>query len=175
MTVPTRALYAYEQSSESGRERHLLVPQTRLKDTGPTLGDPACVTSLIVGMEVCGTVITVNATNDTAVVNVAEGAIYIHYVYNLEDWDSDGSIVAAAYAAINVGDPVFYDQEADTLGHGKLTIAQYLADNATPKPRFGTVVMLQDESASDFPKPAEGAAADYYLCAILQTGLNNSY
>ena len=175
MTVPTRELYAYEQSSESGRERHLLVPQTRLKDTSPTLGDPACVTSLIVGMEVCGTVITANATNDTAVINVAEGAIYIHYVYNLDDWAADDGIGGATYAAINIGDPVFYDNEADLLGHGKLTIAQYMSNNTTPKPRFGTVVMMQDECAADFPKPAEGAAADYYLCAILQTGLNNSY
>jgi len=32
---------------------------------------------------------------------------------------------------------------------------------------------MQDEDKDDFPKPATGAAADYYLCGILQAGLND--
>jgi len=125
-------------------------------------------------MEVCGTVITVNATNDTAIVNVAEGAIYMHYVRNITVWNADDSEAAATFAAINVGDPVFYDHQADLLGNGKLSTAQFMADGTTPKPRFGTVVLAQEEvEADDFPKG--GLTASFQLCAVLQAGLNNSY
>jgi len=95
MTVTARPRYAYQQSSESGRERHILIPQTRLKDTSPTEGDPACVTGVapappplpaILNSNICGTVITVNAINDTAIINFAEGAIYRHYVRNVLDY-----------------------------------------------------------------------------------------
>ena len=173
MTVPVRALYAYEQSSESGRERHILIPQTREKDTTPTIADPVCVTSRIVGMETLGTIITVQAVRDTTVNNFAEGAIYIHYVLNITVWNEDDTLVGATFAAINIGDPVFYDEQADALGDGKLTTAQFMADQATPKPRFGTVVMMQDEDADDFEKG--DATETYALCAIMQTGLNNTY
>jgi len=125
-------------------------------------------------METCGTVITVNATTSEAMINFAEGAIYRHYVYNRSVLEADDTIIGATFAPINIGDPVFYDEQADALGHGKLSIAQFRPDGTTPKPRFGTVVMLQDEDADDFPKGEEGVAS-YNLCAILQAGLNNSY
>ena len=173
MTVPVRATYAYEQSSEAGRERHILMPQTRQKDVSPTIADPLCVTSRIVGMEICGTVITVQAGRDTTVNNFAEGAIYIHYVLNVTVWDANDTLAGATFAAINIGDPVFYDEQADALGDGKLSTAQYMANGTTPKPRFGTIVMLQDECADDFAKG--DATQSFELCAILQAGLNNSY
>jgi len=175
MTVRSH-LYDYEQSSESGRERHTRWPYARLKDATPTLGDPFCVTSVIVGMEVCGTVVTLNATNSTIIGNVAEGAIYRHNVRNVVTYNNDGPPqTEATWAAVNIGDPVFYDETADvnTAGVCKLSTAPLHGDGATPNPRFGTIQMLQDEVASDFPRgDAQAGLSDLY--AVLQCGLNES-
>ena len=169
--VTRTTIYAYEQSSEAGRERHVLMPQARLKDTSPTEGDPACVTAVVAGHEICGTVITVNAANDTAIINFAEGAIYRHNVRNVITWEADAPAAEAAWRAINIGDPVFYDDDCDTVNGVKLSTA--LTDwDGVLNPRFGTVVMLQDEVATDFEKgdDQEGLSV---LCAVLQCGLND--
>jgi len=167
--------YGYEQSSEAGRERHVKMPQARLKDTTPTIGDPSCVTSRIVGMEICGTVITINATHDTAIINFAEGAIYRHNVRNVRTYNVDGPPqTEATWGAMNVGDPVFYDENQDALNGIKLSTAQFEGNGTTPNPRFGTIVMMQDEDADDFPKgdDTEGVSE---VCGVKQTGLNDSY
>ena len=173
--VERTEIYDYEQSSEAGRERHLQIPYARQKDVTPTLGDPACVTSRIVGMETCGTVITINATTSEATINFAEGAIYRHNVRNVRTYNVDGPPqTEATWGAMNIGDPVFYDENQDALNGIKLSTAQFEGDGTTPNPRFGTIVMLQDECADDFGKgdAQEGVTE---LCAIEQTGLNNTY
>jgi len=167
--VTRTTIYDYQQSSESGRERHIRVPYSRLEDQTPTLGDPASMLAVIAGHEVCGTVVTINATTSEAIINVAEGAIYRHNVRNVVTFA--GGPVDATWAAINIGDPVFYSPDSDTANGVKLCIA--VADlDASLNPRFGTVVMLQDEVAADFAKgdDSEGVTV---LCAILQCGLND--
>ena len=170
MTVRSH-LYDYEQSSESGRERHIILPYARLKDVTPTIADPFALTALVPGMEICGTVITLNAINSTIIGNIAEGAIYRHNVRNVRTYNGAGA--EATWGAINIGDPVYYDVTADanTVGVCKLSTSPLMGDAATANPRFGTIVMLQDQVASDFPTVAT-ALSDVY--AVLQTGLNES-
>ena len=174
MTVRSTT-YGYEQSSEAGRERHVKIPYGSLKDATPTIGDPACVDSVIVGMEITGTVITINATNETAIINFAEGAVYRHNVRNALTYNVDGPPqTEATWGAINVGDPVFYDENQDALNGIKLSIAQFEGNGTTPNPRFGTIVMLQDEDADDFPggSEQEGVSDSH---GVLQAGLNDTY
>ena len=172
MTVRSH-VYDYEQSSESGRERHVRIPYARLEDVTPTVGDPACVLCLVDGMEICGTVITINATTSEAIVNFAEGAVYRHNVRNVLTYNNDGPPqTEAGWWAINIGDPVYYDDNQDDLNGIKLSTAPAHFDG-TPNPRFGTIIMLQDEDAGDFEKGDDQAGlSDLY--AVLACGLNES-
>jgi len=173
MTVRSDTVSA-EQSSEAGRERHVLIPWARLADTTPTLKDPACVTGLIAGAQMCGTVINAGtAVTDTyAILNVAEGAIYRHNVRSVLTYD--GANNEATWGAMNVGDPVFYDPTADanTAGVCKLSTSPLQGDASTVNPRFGTIVMMQDEDADSFAKGSASPGVSA-VCAICQCGMNH--
>ena len=168
--------YNYEQSSESGRERHIRIPYARLKDVTPQLHDPFCVTSITIGMEMCGTIITLDATASEIIGNVAEGARYLHNVRTVRTYNNDGPPqTEATWAALNIGDPVYYDETIFTTSVGvtHLSTAPLHGDGVTPNPRFGTIVMAQGETAADFPKAA-GQAGNTWDVAVLQCGLNES-
>lgn len=161
----------YEQSSESGRERHVPIPWARQHDVTPTLHDPACVTALIAGTEICGTIVTLGTAADpVSIINFAEGARYMHYVRNVLTYNA-GPVAEATWGPINIGDPVFYDDEQDALNGIKLSTAPLTSAGAA-NPRFGTVVMLQTEDASDFPK-GTALAGSTHACAVMQCGLNH--
>lgn len=168
----TRYAYQYEVSSESGRERHLAVPYARLTDTTPTLGDPAQVTGLTAGRMITGTVVNAGTTvalggTAEAILNVANGAVYFHYVRNVLTYTS-GPVAEATWGAINVGDPVYYDAEQDALNAVKLSTAPLQSDGATANTLFGWVVLNQDEDADSFPKG--GITASTQECAVMQAG-----
>lgn len=169
----TRYAYQYEVSSESGRERHVAIPWARLTDTTPTLGDPAEVTSVQAGRQLTGTVVNAGAAvaaggTAEAILNVARGATYYHYVRNVLTYSAD-PVAEATWGAINVGDPVYYDAEQDALNGIKLSTAPTQSDGATRNTLFGFVVLNQDEDADDFPKGTaqEGSTQE---CAVLQAG-----
>lgn len=164
--------YDYEVSSEAGRERHVVFPWSRLVDVTPALHDPFCVASRIIGLNICGTVITLGSVADPYIVgNVAEGAIYAHNVSNVCSWAA-GDAAPDAFCQISIGDPVFYDIAADALYGIKLSLASLYGNETTVRPLFGFVVMMQEEDASDFPKGSVEAASPA-LCAVLQAGLNS--
>ena len=163
MTTRTTT-YDYEQSSESGRERHVEIPYARLVDATPTLHDPAAVTALVAGTELTGTVITLDAVNSIALLNVALGAVYRHNVRNVLTYG--GGPAEATWGPINIGDPVFYDPTSDLLNGIKLSTSPLNGAGAA-NPRFGTVVMMQDETASSFPKGTD-AAGSTHVCAVMQ-------
>ena len=163
---------SYEMSSESGRERHVIIPWARLTDTTPTVGDPAQVTTLVAGQNMTGTVVIAGSAADPyAVINVAPGAIYRHNVRNVLTYD--GANNEATWGAINIGDIVYYDATADanTAGVCKLSTSPLQGDAATANSIFGVIVMLQDQDADDFPTAAT-ALSDQY--AVLQGGINES-
>ena len=168
--MPDRPTGSYEQSSESGRERHILVPWSRQHDITPALHDPMCMTALIPGTEVCGTIITLGTAADPySVVNVAEGAKYRQWVRNVLTFAGGGA--EATWGPINIGDPVFYDDESDTANGVKLSTCP-TSSTAVANPRFGTVVMLQTEDEDDFPKGTDQAGSNN-ACCVMQTGLNH--
>ena len=169
----TRYAYQYEVSSESGRERHVRIPWARLTDTTPTLSDPAQVTGLTAGRMLTGTVInagTAVAAGGTAeaILNVANAAVYWHYVRNVLTYTA-GPVAEATWGAINVGDPVYYDAEQDALNGVKLSTSPLQSDGATANTLFGWVVMNQDEDADDFGK-GTALAGSTQECAVLQAG-----
>lgn len=158
---------SWQQSSESGRERNIRVPYSRLADTTPTLHDPARITGLLAGAQGCGTVVTLDAVRSIALLNIAEGAIFDHNVRNVLTYAG----AEASWGAINVGDPVYYDVSSDANNGIKLSTSP-LDAGGNANPRFGVVVMFQDETGSDFPKG--GITASTQECAVLQTGLQES-
>ena len=158
---------SYEVSSESGRERHVRIPYARLTDVTPTLHDPAQVTSVVAGTQMTGTVVTLDATDSVVILNVATGAAYFHNVRNVLTYNA-GPVAEATWGAINVGDPVFYDAEQDTLNGIKLSTSPLQSDGATPNTLFGYVTMFQEEvNATDFPK-GTAIAGSTQECAVTQ-------
>jgi len=155
----------YEQSSESGRERHVLIPYARQTDATPTLHDPVEAIGLIAGLTVTGTNITLDAVHSTSVVNVADGAVYRHGVRNCTAYAGGGA--ENAWAVINVGDPVFYDAEQDALTGNKLSMSP-LTSAGADNTLFGHVIMEQDEDADDFPKTDGLTPGDAVVCAVMQ-------
>lgn len=168
--MPDRPTGSYEQSSESGRERHIIIPWARQLDATPALHDPVAVTSLTVGTEICGTIVTLGTAADpVSVINFAEGAKYRQWVRNVLTWG--GGPAEATWGPINIGDPVYYDAESDAANGVKLSTSP-LTSAAANNPRFGTVVMLQEEDADDFPKGDDQAGSNQECC-VLQCGLNH--
>jgi len=171
MTAARTTTYDYEQSSESGRERHVRVPYARQTDVTPTLHDPVEVTSLLVGGNMCGTNVSLDAVNSESIVNFAVGAIYRHGVRNVLTYNA-GPVAEATWGPINIGDPVYYDAEQDALSGNKLSTAP-LSSAGAANARFGIVVMQQDETADDFPKGDDTGGVSV-VCAVLQTGVIES-
>ena len=168
MTVRSTT-YAYEQSSEAGRERNIQWPYARLADQTPTVGDPCQMTGLLPGAQMTGTVVTINPTASVVIANIAVGAIYRHNVRNVTGYD--GADNENAWGAINIGDPVYYDPTSDANNGIKLSTSVLQGDAATSNPRFGTIGMLQDQVAGDFPS-SESALSDLY--AVIQAGIVES-
>ncbi len=159
----------YQQSSEGGRERHIRVPWSRQLDTTPVLHDPVAITSVIVGSEVTGTIITVGTVADpVSIVNVAEGAKYVRLVRNVRTWA--GGPAEATWGPINFGDPVFYDAESSAANGVRLSTSPQTS-GAVANPRFGTVVMHETEAEDDFPKGDDQAGSNQTV-TVMQCGLN---
>jgi hypothetical protein len=154
--VARTTTYNYEQSSESGRERVIRVPYSRLVDVTPTLHDPAAVTSLLPGAEITGTILTLDATNSVAIINVADGAVYRHNVRNVLTYNP--GVAELTWGLINIGDPVYYDSSASMPANCKLSTSP-LNTGAAANTRFGHIVMLQDEvdAGTDFPRGSASA------------------
>jgi len=165
--------YDFQQSSEAGRERMIRIPHARLTDVTPTVGDPAQVTGRVAGEQITGVVYNagVLVTNTYAILNVAKGQVIRVSVRNTLTYGA-GPLAEATHGVINIGDPVYYSDEQDTLTPGvKLSTSPLQSDAATPNARFGNVVMLQDEDADDFPKAAADAGHTV-TCAVCLGGDN---
>lgn len=163
--VTRTTTYDYEQSSEGGRERELLIPWTRLTDTTPTLHDPAQVTGRVIGQSITGTIITVGSAADPYVVlNTADGAVYRHNVRNVLTWNAGP--VEGTHGELNIGDPVYYDPQSDAINGVKLSTAPVEFGGAL-NTLFGHIVMMEDEDSSDFPKGADTVGSTH-VCAIMQ-------
>ena len=166
MTIQT---YEFQQSSEGSRERTFPVPWTRLADQTPTKGDAARVTGLVAGRMMCGTVYEPGSTADPyAVINFAMGRVELKDVRNVLTYTA-GPVAEATWGPINFGDPIFYDDEQDTLNGIKLSTSPLQSDGATANEFWGWAVTHEDETIDDFPKGGETASTQEVtiLCAGL--------
>jgi hypothetical protein len=152
----------YEVSSESGRERHVRIPYARLLDNTPALHDPAAVTSLLVGVGLTGTVVTLDAVGAIAIINIADGAVYWHNVRNVLTYNIGAE---NTWGPINVGDPIYYDNSATMPANTWLSTAP--ANNvAGANVLFGFAGLGRGETAASFPKG--GIVASTQECAVIQ-------
>ncbi|MFA6271260.1 MAG: hypothetical protein WC657_08730 [Candidatus Paceibacterota bacterium] len=157
----------YEVSSEGG-VRHWSVPYARLEDATPTATNPASVIDGIAagtGVQITGTILTVDATNSMAIVDFTASMVYRQSVRNVTTYNLGGE---SAWAAIQLGAPIYYDRSATMPVGTYLSLAA--ADVAgTNNPLFGFAVPWSEADMASFPKLPLGAAGTVDV-AVMQRG-----
>ena len=158
----------YEVSSE-GCVRHWEVPYARLEDATPTVSNPACVVDDVAapgtGVQVCGTILSVDATNNIAVIDFTSGMVYRQSVRNVTTYAVGAE---SAWAAIQLGAPIYYDRSATMPVGCYLSLAN--ADSAAiNNPLFGYAVGWSDADMAAYPKGVAGVASTTD-CAVMQRG-----
>ena len=156
----------YEVSSE-GCVRHWEVPYARLEDVTPTPTNPAAVTSQTLGTQVCGTILSVDATNSVAVIDFTPGMVYRFDVRTVSGYVGAGG-AENAWTAINIGNVVYYD-ESNTMPAGVYLSQAPNSNVINANPVFGYIVMLPEETAASYPKAA-GATGNTWECGVMQRG-----
>lgn len=97
------------QASTEGAERILAVPYARLEDTTPEVGHAALLLSAVEGTQVGGVVLSLQADLSRAVIDVTPGKLYWMPVRNVITYSGSAE---ATFRAINIGDPIYYDESA---------------------------------------------------------------
>lgn len=152
----------YEVSSE-GAVRHWEIPYARLTDTTPTPTNAAEVTSVLPGTQLTGTILSVDAGRSIAVIDFTNSMVYRHDVRNVLTYSAGAE---STFGAINIGDPVYYDNSA-TMPAGVYLSTSPLDNTGAANTLFGFAVA--DDIASDtFPKG--GATASTQRVAVMQRG-----
>jgi len=158
----------YEVSSE-GCVRHWEVPYARLEDATPTVSNPACVVDDVAapgtGVQVCGTILTIDATNSIAIIDFTAGMVHRQPVRNVATYAVG---VEATWAAIQFGAPIYYDRSA-TMPAGCYLSLSPADNNAVNNPLFGYAVAWSDADMATFPKAAAGVGSTTD-CAVMQRG-----
>ncbi len=154
----------YEVSSE-GAVRHWEIPYARLTDATPTPTNPAEVTSLLLGTSLTGTILTVDAGTNMAVIDFTCSMVYLQEVRNVLTYNAQQE---ATWGPINVGDIVYYDNSA-TMPAGVYLSTSPASGIPDANTRFGYVVAA--DSADTFPKG--GVTASTQVCAVMQLGAGN--
>ena len=161
----TEAISAdYEVSSEGG-VRHWEVPYARLEDATPTVSNPASVIDGAVagtGVQITGTIFSVDAVNSVAIIDFTAGMVYRQPVRNVTTYNLGGE---SAWAAIQLGAPIYYDRSA-TMPVGCYLSLAPLDVGGTANPIFGYAVGWSDADMATFPKAAAGVASttDVAVC-----------
>lgn len=176
----------YEVSSERP-VCHWEIPYPRLFDQTPTPTQPAQVTGLIAGLEVNGTILTIapgpTAASSFAVIDFTPSMVYIQDVRTVLTYAGGANGAEASWGALNIGDPVYYDDSTTMAALGL-----YLStspNNDTPggvgpraNTQFGWIVPASaalgglatwDTDAARFPLAA-GVAGNTWRVAVMQVG-----
>lgn len=154
----------YQVSSE-GAVRHWEVPYARMEDTTPTPTQPAALTSLLVGTQVCGTVLTIDAGDSIAVVDFTCSMVYRQSVRNVLDYAGNAE---NSWGAINIGDIIYYDGGTTMVALGLKLSTSPLDAEVAANPRFGWAVAWSDADMANFPKG--GVTASTQTIAVMQIG-----
>ena len=153
----------YEHSS--GPVHTIAVPYARLSDATPTETNPCELTSLLAGTQLCGTVLSIDAGDSVAVVNIAPGFIGNWEVRNVLTYNP--GVAELTWGAINVGDLVYYD---DSVGMpaGVYLSTSPLNTDGTANTLFGYVACITSEAAALYP--LGGVTASTQDCQVMQRG-----
>jgi hypothetical protein len=153
----------YEVSSEGG-VRHWEIPYARLEDATPTPSNPAAVLSLLVGTQLTGTILTVDAALSVAVIDFTPSMVYRFTLRNVLTYNAGAE---NTFGAVNIGDPVYYDR-SNTMPAGTYLSKSPLDRLGAVNPRFGTVVPMDDVDMARFP--LGGAVASTQTVGVMQIG-----
>ena len=153
----------YEVSSE-GAVRHWEIPYARLADATPTPTNPAKVTGVIAGKELTGVILTIDAGRSVAVIDFTCSMVYREDVRNVLTYNGGNE---NTWGAINIGDPVFYDDSA-TMPAGVYLSTSPLNNLGTANPLFGHVVPMNEDDMALFAKG--GAVASTQDCGVMIVG-----
>ncbi len=138
------------------------IPYARLADNTPTPSNPAMVTGVLLGSELTGTIISVDAGASIAVINFAPGFVLRTTVRNVLTYAGAEN----TWGAINIGDPVYYDDTAG-MPAGTYLSTSPLDTGGNANPLFGRVVPVSDTDT--FPKGVGGVASTQ-TCGVMQRG-----
>ena len=152
----------YQHSS--GPMQTITVPYARLTDATPTPSNPCEIISLLPGTQLCGTIVSTDAADSIAVVNVAPGFIGNWEVRNVLTY---AAAIEDTWGAINYGDPVYYDSSA-TMPAGVYLSTSPLDNAGGANPLFGFIATKNSEAAALYPKG--GATASTQNCQVQQRG-----
>ena len=164
----TEAIRDDYQVSSEGAVRHWEIPYARLEDITPTPSFPAAVADDAAppgtGLpQLCGTILTIDATESVAVIDFTCSMVYMHNVRNVTTY---GTAVETVWAAMDIGYIVYYDRSALVAG---VYLSLAAADNAAvANPKFGWIVPWSDADAANYPKG--GGTASTQECAVMQMG-----
>jgi hypothetical protein len=152
----------YEVSSEGG-VRHWEIPYARLADVTPTPTNPAQVSGLLDGHQLTGTILTVDVARSVALIDFTPSMVYRFDVRNVLTYAG----AEATWGAINVGDPVYYDDGATMVALGLYLSTSPAPTGGGANTLFGFVV--PSDETDIFPKGAGGVASTQ-SCAVMQLG-----
>lgn len=142
----------------------VMAPYARLTDTTPTVSLPAEFTSLLAGTQLTGTIISIDASDSVAEVDVRASNVYYHEVRNVLTYANE---VEATWGVINIGDIVYYDNSA-TMPAGVYLSTSPLDNLGVANTRFGFVVPCNDADRSNYPTSPATAATEE--CGVCQHG-----
>ena len=101
---------------------HWEIPIARLHDITPTATNPACVTGVLAGAELSGTVLSVSVASGLiaamAEIDFTPGMVYLHDVRNVLTYAAGPAGAEATWGPINIGDPVYYDPSTTMVALG---------------------------------------------------------
>jgi hypothetical protein len=158
----------YEVSSE-GAVRHWEIPYARLTDATPTPTNPAEVISAVVGSELTGTILTIDATTSFAVIDFTHSMVYRQDVRTVSTYKGGNE---SAWQALNIGDTVYFDSSAALMALGVYLSVSPLDSAGVASPIFGHIVPAPlgfDTDAASFPLAA-GVAGNTHRVAVMQEG-----
>jgi len=152
----------YEVSSE-GCVRHWEIPYASLENNPPDATE-ACEVLGTAGLQVTGTVLTIDAGTSIAIVDFTPGMVYRHNLRTVLTYNP--GVAELTWGTVDIGDPVYYDGSASMPANTYLSLSP-LNTGGTANALFGWVVPADDNDV--FPKAA-GVAGNTWEQAIMQHG-----
>ncbi len=143
------------ESSVEGAPFHWEIPYARLEHVTPTETNAAAVLSAVVGTQLTGTILTIDATASVAVIDFTPGMVYRHQVRNVLTY---GGGVEATWGQLNIGDPIYYDRSA-TMPAEVFLSKSPLDNTGAANALFGHVVGADEADMLLYPKGAIGVAS----------------